>query len=162
MRVRFRSEKAYSQTLLPKRQRPSLAWWVVAIVIAIIAIGYFGFRNDAKRLVTAPWPLGFENLVLAGCADTGSMDGTKELHLLENQGAIFYDKSIKDGSGKYHTIDGTWMFDETAKRYAVTLDGVVTAYSIVAPERTGICMLIKGKHDAADLAATALPGHSGS
>jgi hypothetical protein len=27
------------------------------------------------------------------------MDGTKELHLLENQGAVFYDRSIKDGSG---------------------------------------------------------------
>jgi hypothetical protein len=32
------------------------------------------------------------------------MDGTKELHLLENQGAVFYDRSIKDGSGKYHTM----------------------------------------------------------
>jgi hypothetical protein len=75
------------------------------VAIAIIAIGYFGFfGNGAKRLVTAPWPLGFENLVLAGCADTGSMDGTKELHLLENQGAVFYDRSIKDGSGKYHTM----------------------------------------------------------
>jgi hypothetical protein len=33
----------------------------------------------------------------------------------------------------------------------VTVSGITTTYSMVTPERTGICMLIKGEHDAADL-----------
>jgi hypothetical protein len=124
----------------------------VAGFVAVLATGYFIFSSkESKQQAPAQsWPPGFDELVTAGCADTGSMDGTKELNLLDDRSAVL---SVRDGTGK-HRITGKWSFDESGRRYEVNINGAMDSYSMVAPERTGICMLIKGEHDAADLRAS--------
>ena len=87
------------------------------------------------------------------CFFTMSFDGTKGLSLSYNRQAVLYAYSKVVGS-KELTIEGTWTFDEATKRYAVTLDGAVTTYSVVAPEQTAVCMLVKGDLGAADLRAS--------
>lgn len=96
------------------------------------------------------WPAGWEDLI--DCSYTASIDGTKELNLFDNNRAVFYDKSTKE-NGKYRTIDGNWAFDQNSKRYAVTLNGDTTVYSIVEPSGWGSCMLVKGELTAVDLSA---------
>jgi hypothetical protein len=78
------------------------------------------------------------------CADVSSLDGTTQVAFSENH-TLFYDKNA-DG----RTI-GTWSFDENLKRYAITLKGQTTTYSLISPRRANTCMLIKGDLEAADL-----------
>lgn len=49
------------------------------------------------------------------------------------------------------SIDGEWSFDEGLKRYAITLNGVTTVYSVVQPENSHTCLLIKGDLNSANL-----------
>jgi hypothetical protein len=90
---------------------------------------------------------------LGHCFFTMSFDGTKGLSLSYTRQATLYDYAKMVGR-KEVTVEGTWTFDEAAKRYAVTLDGAVTTYSVVAPEQTAVCILVKGDLGAADLRAS--------
>jgi hypothetical protein len=143
------SEGEFIELKEPPSKRRYL-WQIAAVVVGVAGLVYLTSRNETRRYVETPWPLGFAELIAAGCADTGSLDGTRELHLLDNQQSVLY---VKDGAGAHHTV-GTWSFDQTTKQYSIVIDNAPIAYSMIAPERTGICMLINGESSAADLQAS--------
>jgi hypothetical protein len=137
------------------RRRQFWPGLTILITMSVVgpAAGYFAFfwkGGQQSTVSKETWPPGWENLLGAGCTDTGSIDGTKELHLFDNQKAVLY---VKEGRGTHRT-DGSWVLDTTDNRYSVTLGETLTSYSIVAPERSGVCMLIKGEPNAADLRAS--------
>jgi hypothetical protein len=113
-------------------------------VCAIVASIWHRSVDDSAEPVAIP---GWEEL--ARCSDTASIDGTKELELREDQDAILKLKRADDVADQ--TIKGRWSFDESSKRYSVTVDGVTTTYSIVSPSSAPICMLIAGDITAAAL-----------
>jgi hypothetical protein len=135
----------------PRRQIRHL-WPILATGAGMLAFYLIYFPEEGAKPRPEPSPPGWETLL--DCAFTTSLDGKKERNLFEDQSAVFYDKTTKDGGGKYRTIDGTWSFDQAVKRFVVTLDGIDTTYSVVLPEGAGICMLIKGDVGAADLTAS--------
>jgi hypothetical protein len=146
--IKALSEQGFERAAEP----PSKTRYLWLTLWACLAVGtaYLVFRpptktDDAEEV----WPNGFADLL--DCEYTGSLDGTKELDLLDNQHAVLYDKSIEE-NGKYHTVEGSWAFNETAKSYTVTLNGNATSYSLVKPP--GICMLVKGDGATADLQAS--------
>jgi len=135
---------------VPRRDKE----WGSLIFLGCIVIGGIYWAVSAwsskPKQESEPWPPGFEDLI--GCSYTASIDGTKELNLLDNGTAVFYDKSIKEGK-KYRMIDGNWTFDQNSKHYTVTLDGASTVYSIVEPAGWGSCLLVRGELTAVDLSA---------
>jgi hypothetical protein len=138
--------------IMPKaNQRRSYFWPVFCCLIAVPIIyrWMFGPATQLAEQLSAPAPPGWDELL--DCSYTKSLDGTKQLELLDNQTAVLSDTAIKK-DGEYRTATGNWEFDQTSKRYAITLSGEVTAYSIAKP--TGICMLVKGDLGAADLRAS--------
>ena len=79
---------------------------------------------------------------------------TKQLSFSPNQFVRFYDNGSSPDRTKGQkdvTIDGTWSFDETSKRYAVSLKGETTVYSVIRPENSYTCLLIKGDLESANL-----------
>jgi ABC-type siderophore export system fused ATPase/permease subunit len=88
------------------------------------------------------------------CSYAASIDGTKELMLNENHSVTLYDeRNPKDGTEQDQNkiIDGEWSFDEALKRYAITLNGATTVYSVVQPENSHTCLLVKGGLNSANL-----------
>jgi len=138
------------QKLDPK---PDRQWGSVLLLICLVGAGlYWAFRNHSGNQTKDSLPPGWYDLL--DCSYTVSLDGTKELNVFENHGAVLYDKSVKV-NGKYRMIDGNWTFDEASKLYAVTLNGETATYSLVEPEGpAGICILVKGDLGAADLRAS--------
>jgi hypothetical protein len=106
-----------------------------------------------KTADTTPTPvLGWDGLL--PCSYVASLDGAKELMLDENHFIRLYDeRNPKDSTerDKNKTIDGEWSFDEALKRYALTLNGVTTVYSVVQPENSNTCLLVKGGLNSANL-----------
>jgi hypothetical protein len=126
-------------------------WGGVLLLICLVGAGiYWVFgRNQTDHQAKDTLAPGWYDLL--DCSYTVSLDGTKELNVFENHGAVLYDKSVKM-NGKYRAIDGNWTFDEVTKLYSVTLNGETETYSLLGPEgATGICMLVKGDLGAADL-----------
>jgi hypothetical protein len=103
--------------------------------------------DNAAEPVTIP---GWEELAM--CSDTASIDGTKELELREDQRAFLRLKKGEDVTDQ--TIEGRWSFDESSKRYSVTVDGTTTTYSILLLSSVPICLLIAGGITVADLRAS--------
>jgi hypothetical protein len=118
-------------------------WWRVFWVCAGISIVYLTLHRHraAEQLVALP---GWDELL--PCSYVASFDGTKKLGFSENGSAVLYDNSAKSGS-----VDGNWTFDETAKLYTVTINGEIATYSVIEPGGGGICILVKGNANAADL-----------
>lgn len=111
----------------------------------------FSVKTDKARAPIRIVP-GWENLI--SCSYATSLDGTKQLSVSENNRATLYESvalSDKKGSDKRISIEGTWSFDEISKQYFVALNGETTAYLLVSPERGGVCMLIAGELEAANL-----------
>jgi hypothetical protein len=95
---------------------------------------------------------GWEDLI--SCSYVTSLDGTKQLSISENNRATLYESvALSDKKGGYEriSIEGTWSFDEISKQYFVALNGETTSYLLVSPERGGVCMLIAGELEAANL-----------
>ena len=111
----------------------------------------FSARTDKARAPIRIVP-GWDDL--ASCAYVTSLDGTKQLSISENNRATLYESVAlldKKGSVERIPIEGTWSFDEISKQYSVALNGVTTTYLLVNPERGGVCMLIAGELEAANL-----------
>lgn len=133
-----------------RENRAAKTIWPSALLACAIAAGFctavlHRSGNNAAQLVTVP---GWDDLVL--CADTTSIDGTKELELREDQHAVL---RLKKDEGD-QTIEGQWSFNELTKRYSVSVDGTTTTYSIVSLSSVPSCMLIAGDISAADLHAS--------
>jgi hypothetical protein len=122
-------------------------------LLAFAGITAFVWTVAHRTAGTAPVPVpGWDGLFL--CSDVASLDGAKELMLDENHLARLYgganSKNIAEGE-QGRSIDGEWSFNETLKRYAITLNGVTTVYSVVQPENSHMCLLIKGDLNSANL-----------
>jgi hypothetical protein len=48
-------------------------------------------------------------------------------------------------------VDGSWSFDESARRYTITINDESVTYSVIAPGDGDNCMLVKGDLVTADL-----------
>jgi len=135
---------------------PRTRLWPKILLVSAIGVAsyllFFFFRgpNDEAASVPNPPPApGYTEL--SSCTETESLDGKKTLSLTDNSEAVLTEEG---NDGKNHTITGNWSFDAGLKRYAVTLNGETTEYSIVSLERIGICILVKGDVGAADLRAS--------
>jgi hypothetical protein len=132
----------------PQRKRH---WPRILSVVAIAIVAYLiFFRHPADRTprIRPPPVPGWERL--SSCESTTSFDEKKSLELTKDHKASLTTKTGEDD--KEIITNGDWNFDETSKRYAVTVDGATTVYSIVVLKN--ICMLIKGNVAAADLSAS--------
>jgi hypothetical protein len=78
----------------------------------------------------------------------------RRLVLSEYSHAVLYEARTLSGrrEGK-ETVskEGTWSLDEASNRYLIILNGETTAYFRFEPESGGICMLIIGGLQSADL-----------
>ncbi len=80
----------------------------------------------------------------------------KGLALSDDQSAKLEDVSPpEDGEDpKSRVVEGTWTYNEGSKRYAVTLNGQTTTYTLVARGEPRTCILFKGDLHATDLSAS--------
>jgi hypothetical protein len=111
----------------------------------------FSARTDKARAPIRIVP-GWEDLI--SCSYVTSLDGTKQLSISENNRATLYVSvalSDKKGGEERISIEGTWSFDEISKQYFVALNGETTTYLLVSPEKGGVCMLVAGELEAANL-----------
>jgi hypothetical protein len=114
-----------------------------------IAFVYWVFLHRPEIVPTA---LGWDGLI--SCSDSTSLDGTRRLSVSENSHAILYEAhrpSDRRRGNETISKEGTWSFDEISKRYLVVLNGETTTYLLVSPESGGMCMLIAGDVQSADL-----------
>ena len=122
-------------------------------ILAFAGITAFGWTVAHRATGTAPAPVpGWDGLI--PCSYVASLDGAKELMLDENHLAKLYDGTNSKGIAEREvgrSIDGEWSFNEALKRYAITLNGVTTVYSVVQPENSHTCLLIKGDLNSANL-----------
>jgi hypothetical protein len=122
-------------------------------LLAFAGITAFGWTVTHRTAGTAPAPVpGWDGLI--PCSYAASLDGVKELMLDENHLARLYDGANSNDRAEREegrSIDGKWSFDEPLKQYAITLSGVTTVYSVVQPENSHTCLLIKGDLNSANL-----------
>jgi hypothetical protein len=114
-----------------------------------IAFVYWVFVHRPEIVPTA---LGWGDLI--SCSDSTSLDGTRRLSVSENSHAILYEAhgpSDRRRGNETISKEGTWSFDEISKRYLLVLNGETTTYLLVSPEGGGMCMLIAGDVQSADL-----------
>jgi hypothetical protein len=114
-----------------------------------LAFVYWVIVHKPEKVPTA---LGWEDLI--ACSDSTSLDGTRHLFLSENSHATLYEAHGPSDRRRDHEIiskEGTWSLDEISKRYLVVLNGETTTYLFVSPESGGMCMLIAGGVQSADL-----------
>ncbi len=81
---------------------------------------------------------------ISSCSFMVSFDGKRRLWLSENHVARIEEPDQA-------TADGSWSFDESTSRYAITVNNDSVTYSVVAPGDGDNCMLIKGDLATADL-----------
>jgi hypothetical protein len=114
-----------------------------------IAFVYWVFVHRPEIVPTA---LGWDDLI--SCSDSTSLDGTKRLSVSENSHAILYEAhgpSDRRRGNETISKEGAWSFDQISKRYLVVLNGETRTYLLVSPEGGGMCMLISGDVQSADL-----------
>jgi hypothetical protein len=142
-------------------KRPS-SWWsrlttVVASVftvalflaIALVFVDLMFGRRDILVTPGEPAIPGWEDL--ASCVDLTSLDGKKDLTLSEKAAEIWDRTEGADDKGR--TIKGTWNY-EGAKRYALSIHGETTVYTLLSIAEGTACILINGDVRAADLTAS--------
>jgi hypothetical protein len=81
---------------------------------------------------------------ISGCSFMVSFDGKRRLWLSENHVARIEEPDQA-------SADGSWSFDESTTKYAITVHNDSVTYSVVAPGDGDTCMLIKGDLTTADL-----------
>ena len=95
--------------------------------------------------MTTPLPDGW--LELGGCTETRSIDGSKWLHLSDDNSAELRESS----RNKEQLSKGVWSFDPAEKRYVVTIDGAAMHYLLLDAHDIPGCMLVKGTFGRANL-----------
>jgi hypothetical protein len=141
----------------PPRANPQrrVAWGQLLLLGCIIAGGaYWLSRPSPVNKAELPAPPGWDDL--APCAVLTSLDEMQEMTLSDDQRAEFLDLStLQDGDDpKSRMVVGAWSYDEGSKRYAITLNGQTTTYTLLARGDPTTCILFKGDIHAADLSAS--------
>src|ERR1700732_2493794 len=76
-------------------------------------------------------------------SNMASLDGARELKFFENQNAEMWDhSSLKEGESDI--AQGVWSYDAATKRYALTLKGETTTYTLLSRGDPVTCILYKG------------------
>jgi hypothetical protein len=134
----------------PSDPPPPKRRWPFVLGALVLLAGYLVFyKHEYRTADFEKWPAGWADLL--DCSYAVSFDGTKELNFFDAHEVTLYDKANRQPNGKFSKIDGTWAFDETTKRYTVSLNGQSSTYSLIDPDGISACMLVKGSLDAADL-----------
>ena len=132
------------------------SWGHILLLGCIIAGGtYWLLRPSPINKVELPvLPAGW--MRLASCEHTMSLDGNKLLDLSDDHRAALEDHSRLNDSldAEIRFVSGQWSYDEASNRYAITIAGETTTYSLVSSDEGDVCMLIKGELSAADLRAS--------
>jgi|ERR1700730_752205 len=81
---------------------------------------------------------------ISSCSFMVSFDGKRRLWLSENHFARIEEPDQA-------SADGSWSFDESTSKYAITVHNDSVIYSVIAPGDGDNCMLIKGDLATADL-----------
>jgi hypothetical protein len=128
----------------------SMPWGYVLLLACIAAAGIYWFLRPgpSDNVVELPKPAGWDEL--EPCSVLDSLDETKEMTLSDNQAAKVEDVS-SPGDKDHKTIEGAWSYDAGSKRYAITLNGETTTYTLLARGEPTTCILFKGDIHAADL-----------
>jgi hypothetical protein len=111
------------------------------------------FRTDVVEDPKPPVALiaGWDEL--GACSNMASLDDARELRFFENQNAEIWDhSSLKEGESDI--AQGVWSYDAATKRYALTLKGETTTYTLLSRGDPVTCILYKGNLDSADLRAS--------
>jgi hypothetical protein len=130
--------------------------WGRILLLGCVAAGglYWAFfRTDVVEDPKPPIALiaGWDEL--GACSNMASLDGARELKFFENQNAEMWDhSSLKEGESDI--AHGVWSYDAATKRYALTLKGETTTYTLLLRGDPVTCILYKGHLDSADLRAS--------
>lgn len=140
-----------SYRTVPERQRSNgpIHWSFFFIVLGAVAYSFF-YHTSTSTSAPDAFPVGW--LDLANCSDTVSLDGKRWLSLSSDQTVELSDRSgdaSKTVSAQPRA--GKWTYDPSSRRYAVTLDGQITNYSVLFPDNVATCILVKGDLDKANL-----------
>jgi len=111
----------------------------VAAYCAVIGSPRQDNSPAAKSETVAGWA------ELYGCSLMQSLDGTRELVLLQDHTVELREKAA---SGEQ---TGTWAFDEARKRYFITLGAQEKSYTLVQPEDSEVCILARGEMTSANM-----------
>jgi hypothetical protein len=138
----------------PPPKRPKWVWIVLVTGIAIAAcVLYFVFSRSEPTPVQAriPAPPGWNEL--EACDTMRSIDGTREAELYDDHRVVLWDFSpLKEGEPETRKPgETTWSYDADAKRYSILIGGRTELYSLITLGEPGICILLKGDRDAANL-----------
>lgn len=122
--------------------------WLNLIVIGCVGIAIYGmfFRGHHSKPEAPNPPAGW--LDLLGCTETRSFDGTKWLSLSEDRTAALHEQL---GKPTEQLSKGEWSYDETAKTYAITINGQMTNYFVFNQQDIPGCMLVRGNLNEANL-----------
>jgi hypothetical protein len=125
-----------------RKRIPNGVWAIALIGCVALAFLYWGPKTPKATARVVP---GWDDLL--DCSDMISLDGTEHLALSDDHSVLFENEHrSKDADGKRDdSIRGAWSFDEISKRYAVTLNGATTTYSVIQVPDSGLCMLIRGE-----------------
>jgi hypothetical protein len=133
---------------------PPRPWGRVLIFGALLVGAVYWFLRPAPATHEVEPPVsppGWDDL--ASCGALASLDEAMELELSADQRAELRGNApLKEGSDpQRRIIDGVWSYDAGSKRYAITLNGDTTTYSLLARGEPTTCILFKGDIRAADL-----------
>jgi len=92
-----------------------------------------------------PTPLGFEEI--DACSPLTTLDNTKTLSFDSGNEVELVEQ--RDGSST--TVSGTWTYDQSNKRYVITIGPQTTSYVLLTSEALNICILAKGDAGSVDL-----------
>ena len=132
-----------------------MAPWAKFLLFAGAAIAVYaavkGSPTETNKAATKRTAVpGWEQL--DDCSPMQSLDDTKELTFLKDHTVNLQEREAKTerelGPSK---AAGTWAFDESAKRYLVTLAQQQKSYALIQPENSGVCILLSGELAAANM-----------
>jgi hypothetical protein len=112
---------------------------LLSACIAAVALYWMFLWPDVAKDAKPPIALmaGWDEL--GACSTMASLDGSREIKLSENQNAEMWDhSSLKEGESDI--VQGMWRYDASSKRYAVTLNGETTTYTLVERDEPVTCV----------------------
>jgi hypothetical protein len=119
---------------------------VVAVYVVIAGNLREANKAPAKLAAVAGWEQ------LDACSPMQSLDGTKELTFLADHTVELLEREAKTQRAlRPSQAVGGWAYDESAKRYFVTLAQQQKSYTLVQPENSDQCILVYGELAAANM-----------
>jgi hypothetical protein len=99
--------------------------------------------QETKQSKSSP-VLGWEEL--DACLPMQSLDGRQTLSFSEN-----HTVQLNGANVPGQKAEGVWAFDESGKRYLMTLGSEQKSYVLVRPEDSEVCILARGELKSSDM-----------